>query len=466
MILRSLRQWVDAHPARAGTIAGWYQQFCGAIAALIVVPLVIRNLGASDAGLWFAFQSLLGIINLTDFGLSFVVARQIAYSLHAPPLQKEPVRDFISTRPGWMGVSDIYHLSRQLFFRASFGAAIVLVLLYHVVLPIGNLLATASNNAIFAWYLLGAATVLSLQAKPHFALIEGLGRLFVTRFVSGTFQLITGIAVVCIAFSRAGLVPMASAVCIIALFQYGAARYVALRVLGNREIPPEPAPPGLLKKLLRVAWPMGILNLSAFLFSSIQVPLLGSLFGPKMVPAFFLAQRIGQALNQAVSQLVGPQLPLYTQNLAKGDCHAAGNRMVRTIASVTGLALAANAFFVFAIPYLVDLWVGPGRFVDPPTLQIMALDYFILSASVVWAHFVLASGSNPFVWTTCLGGLLNVCFCFLFARWGTMGIAMASLVSGCLTNYWFTTWTGIGLLSTIRKSKSGASGPIAEVSLL
>src|SRR2546423_995001 len=134
MILQSLVRWLKSHPARAGALAGWYQQACGALAALIAVPLVIKNLGASDAGLWFSFQSILAIINLTDFGLSFVFSRQIAYSLKAKGETLAGSPDFLLTRVGWEGVSDVYEASRRMFRWVSLVGLLVLVVLYHGIL--------------------------------------------------------------------------------------------------------------------------------------------------------------------------------------------------------------------------------------------------------------------------------------------------------------------------------------------
>src|SRR5437660_11837473 len=131
MIFRTLHDWLQAHPARAGTLGGWYQQACGALAALIAVPLVINNLGSVDAGLWFSFQSMLAVINLTDFGLSFVVSRQVAYSLKANGEKPANCPDFLLTRVGWAGVSDVYEVSRQMFRWVSLVAVFILVVLYH-----------------------------------------------------------------------------------------------------------------------------------------------------------------------------------------------------------------------------------------------------------------------------------------------------------------------------------------------
>src|SRR5438477_4475427 len=195
-MFQSLRNWIEAHPARAGTLAGWYQQGCGALAALIAVPLVIKNLGPSDAGLWFSFQSMLAIINLTDFGLSFVVSRQVAYSLRAIGERAEDCPDFLPTRIGWAGVSDVYEVSRKMFRWVSLLGLVVLVILYHIILPLGKLLPASTIDMALAWYLLGMATVLSLQTKPHQALLEGLARFYLTRFVAGTYQLAAGFGAV------------------------------------------------------------------------------------------------------------------------------------------------------------------------------------------------------------------------------------------------------------------------------
>src|ERR1700677_627869 len=69
-----LRRWISSHPGKAGAVAGWYQQACTALVTMVSYPLVIRHLSEANAGIWFSFQGLLAAINLTDFGLSFVLA--------------------------------------------------------------------------------------------------------------------------------------------------------------------------------------------------------------------------------------------------------------------------------------------------------------------------------------------------------------------------------------------------------
>lgn len=451
MIFGALCRWVEEHPARAGTLAGWFQQGCGVVAALVVVPLVIKVLSKGDAGLWFCFQNVLAILNLTDFGLSFVVTRQVSYSMHIRPGAAQPPSDFISTREGWLGVSDIYRVGCALFRRVGLIALVVLILLYHTILPLGKLLTHATSQTCVAWYLLGASTLLSLQGKPHVAVVEGLGKLYLTRLLLGTTQLLTGLGVILVLSLGGHLVEMASAVSAVSLLQYLGARYLVRRVTGLGLERRSELPPGLSRQFFKVAVRMGILNLSSFLVSSIQVPVLGFLLGPNVVPGFFLAQRIGQMLNQGVMQIVTSQMPMFTRDIALEARQPAQRRLKRTVGIVTALAVLGNALLYFGSPVFVEFWVGPGRFVDPVTLGILSVDFCILTAAMVWGQFVLAAGSNPFVWSTVASGILNLSLIWILVpRYSVTGAALASLLTGLLINYWYVIHRGICCLQGLR----------------
>jgi len=445
MTLRSLRQWIAEHPARAGTLGGWYQQACGVLAALVVVPLVMKLLTTEDAGLWFCFQNMLAIINLTDFGLTFALSRQVSYSMHASSVPAgSSSSDFIATREGWLGLSDIYGASRALFRRVSLVAILLLVSLYEFILPFGKLLSHATPETHVAWYLLGAATLFSLQAKPDLAVIEGLAKIYLSRFLTGSIQVLIGLGVISVLLFGGHLMLMALVVAALSLAQYLAAKFLVRHLTSAKLHTADRPPPGLVTRLFRVAAPMGILNVSSFCVSSIQVPLLGFLLGPQVVPGFFLAQRIGQMLNQAVMQTVFPQLPLFTREVALRDGLAARSRLRKTVAAVTFLAIVANLVFYFFSPVFVHFWIGPRAYLSSATLAILALDYALCTSAVVWAQFVLAGGSNPFVLSTVLSGIMNLLLNWLLVpRFGVLAAALSGLITGLAINYWFVVYRGV-----------------------
>lgn len=448
-----VRSWVSSHPGKAGVLAGWFQQACSVLAALVSYPLIVRHLNGADAGIWFSFQGLLGAINLTDFGLTFVLARQVAYTLHLSEAGGMDDSDFIATPPGWKGVGEIYYVSKRLFAWASIIAGAAMIFIYVLVMHFGKMAAYRSNQTMVAWGLLGIGTVLSLQAKPSVAVIEGCGKVYLVRFIVGICQMLTGLAVIASLLLHAGLGAMALSVCATQVIQQLVLRSAALTQGDFGKSQHNEAGADLLRKLLRVAFPMGILNLSGFLVSSVQVPLLGMVLGPKIVPPFYLAQKIGQMLNIGCIQLVMPQVPLFTRDLANGERGKARRRYGRTMTISCGASFAANLFFWLVTPSVVALWLGLNRYVDHLTLGLMSLDYFMLGVGSFSAQFVLAAGRNPFVMTTATSAIANVTLVFILCpHLGLVGIPAATICAGLITNYWYCPFKGIELMRELRAS--------------
>ncbi|MEI6703731.1 MAG: hypothetical protein WCL71_09395 [Deltaproteobacteria bacterium] len=452
-MIGELCDWIDRHPAKAGTLAGWYQQVCGLVAAVVAVPPVIRLLPASEAGIWFAFQAMLAVIQLTDFGFFLVLSRQVAFSMTTHEPQGDSGTDFLSLRPGWEGVSDIYALTCRIFRWVCGFGFIVLVILYHYVLPLGKMLEHSGSETAVSWYLMGLSTLLLVQAKPHQALLDGMAKVHLTRILSGTQFLVSGFGVVAVLIAGGRLIHMSFAVLVIAILNYAAVRWCVIRATGNCLVPAVSLPRDRLVKFLRVSVPLGVLSLSAFMVTSVQVPLVGFLLGTAVVPTYYLAQRIGTVMNQACLQFMFPQLPLFTQQIGACRYPDAVYRMRRTLILVSTLSVVANVVFYAGSPLLVEWWIGPGRYLAGLPLLVLATDFCLVNCSGVWGAFVLARGNNPFMWSTLLAGVITLILCLVLGQWfGLLGIAMASLVAGLCTNYWFVPFRGLRLLSSLKYS--------------
>jgi O-antigen/teichoic acid export membrane protein len=445
-VVSSISQWIQNHPARAGTLAGWYVQMSSSISALVTVPLVLHSLSSSDAGLWFTFQSIVVIAAMSDFGFSLAFSRQIAWSLggmeqasHSP---HSP--DLIRTRDGWLGVSDVHYASKRFFCAIALLAFGLMAILYHFLLPLGHLLDSSTREAPIAWYVLAVGTSLMLYTKSYLSLLEGTGWIYASNFLFGTYQLICGIGVI-IALSVGGrLVAMASTTLFATIIFLTAAIWSVRREYSDLLAEPIDLSRDSKKKIVFVALPLGVLMMSGFLVSSIQVPLIGSLLGAASVSGFYLAQKIGQLLSRLVLHIANPQIPIFTREISSGARHNARYRIWRTTGVVAGAAALVFITYYCASPFLIRMWVGPKQYVDCWTLGLLTADYFILTITVALAQFVLASGRNPFAISTLLTGLLNLgALLILIPRIGIGGAAAASLVSGLCINYWFTVWQAV-----------------------
>lgn len=442
-----IKKWVKEHPVRAAALAGWYQQLCGILPAIITIPFILKKLPADEAGLWFAFQGILAAITLTDFGFSFVIARQISFTLGMNEGKKEEnVGDFIHTEPGWQGVKLIYNAGKILFHRISGIGVLLMIILYECILPYTKLSAMQNPKTALAWYFLGIATLVSLQSKLNQAVLDGAGRMYLTKALIGTFQIMNGIGVIVVLLIYSALPAISLAVLSISLLQYAslklALNYVSEGSLKGRMY----AGKEIISKLWKIAAPVGVVNSASYCITSIQVPMVGAILGAEKVTPFYLAQRIAMVFMQAIVQLFQPQLPLFTMDYSRKDYKLARERMKRTILIVSVAVAVCFAIFYVASPTIVKIWVGEGKYVGKDVLFVMSIDYLILGCAVVWGQFVLASGKNPFVISTVINAVLNLILTVaLCSRYGLMGLPLSTMICGILTNYWYNPYQGLKL---------------------
>jgi O-antigen/teichoic acid export membrane protein len=435
---RQVLNWSQSHPARAAVLAGWYQQGCSIFGAVVAIPFILRLLGRSDAGLWFSLQGFLMMVGLADFGFSMAVSRQAAYSLRLDAKSPARAPDLIETEPGWPGVSQLYASSRVIFWRVTAIAAFATILLYEAVLPHTKLIETRTLNTALVWYALGASILLNLQTRLSQSFLDGIGFMFLGRFISGTFALLWNVASVVALLIAPGLLGMSLVVLGASLIQF-TAMHLALSRFAGRQIDFHlPASKTLVKRLWKVALPLGFVNSGGYLVGAVQVPLLGSILGPGVVAPYYLAARISQTLAAGVQQITMTQIPLFTQQYAAGEIRAARLRMSRTLRIGSALYIGASVFLYFGSPPVVKLWVGPEQYIETGVLLLFTANFLVGGLSVLPGHFVLASGSNPFALTTLMQGALTVFgVIFLCPMIGVAGVPFSALVAGLCTNYWY-----------------------------
>jgi hypothetical protein len=113
-VVQFLKMWVKQHPARAGAIAGLFQQGSSMLAAILLVPISIHYLGPDRAGVWFAFQGLIAMLALLDMGFGFAISRQAAFTLGVDD-DTGPSRGFLSLPTGLGGVSCLFHIMMRMY---------------------------------------------------------------------------------------------------------------------------------------------------------------------------------------------------------------------------------------------------------------------------------------------------------------------------------------------------------------
>jgi len=448
--IREAASWPTRHPARAGALAGWVQQVVSLGAAILLIPIVTATLPPSEAGVWFVFQSLVGMIALVDLGFGFAIARQVAFT-HGGGGENTLGSDFLNLAKGWPGVAQLLTLTRRLYVFLAAIAALLALLLFEVLANFGQLLPVLTLDARICWYALCVAIVFMILAGGQVAFLNGLGVIYQTRLLSAAYLLVAASGAALAALAGWGLIGMGASFGAAAVLQYAATLVVrSFATRHMRRYVVEPVPPGSLRALAKAALPVGGVNVFGSLVYSAQVPLLGILLGSEKVAPFYLAQKIAQACNMAVMHTVSPQMPFFTRQYGAGDFSGALRLMNRTIIRTAALVMLSSLAFFLLSPLAAKILLNRMDFLESLPLALLALDVFLLGLTVPWAWFVLASGRNPFVLSTVFCGALTLLFCFLLVpHFGVSGIPLSSIAAGLLTNSWFVVYQGIALRRTL-----------------
>lgn len=441
---KSFISYIQKHPAKAGTVAGWFQQACSAGVAILLIPILLRLLPTDQAGIWFSFQGFVGIANLADFGFGAAISRQVAFCA-GQSTHVSRTGDFLPYGPGWEGIRNLMAHAKAIYRRVIVVSFLISAAIFELILP-HTKLAGAVTEFRPLWYLMAATAAILLSLSRFNALLIGLNHVYLVRTLTGFYFLFQGAAVAVAAMTMRSLPAMA-----VASLSITAINWMLIHIIVHFIVDPsfrertncslKSFPP-----LFRVAFPLGVVNLSAFLVSSIQVPLIGAVLGPASVAPFYLAQKLGQFINMIPLQIIQARLPGFTRLIAAAKQQSARRMMLNTIVLLASLTVTANVLFFTVSPVLARFLSGDTLYPTYDVIGIMALDYLLAALSVVWAQFVLASGRNPFVLSTLLCGIINLVLLFFLTRYiGLLGIPLSSLVAGLLTNYAYAPYKGFAL---------------------
>jgi O-antigen/teichoic acid export membrane protein len=455
-VFRNTLAWMDGNPGKSGALAGWAQQGVTALVALILIPVLVRHLPPDQCGLWFSFQGAIAVATLANFGIGTVIARQTAHCVGAHR-NIEIKNDFIDFGHGPEGVAYLNLHAKRIYVLIVALCLTVGTLTFELVIPHTRMISGAASEFRLAWYLMLFNGVVLILSGRFTASLIGTNQTHVFKVLAAAFSTLQGISVVTAAVTTQSITIMALASLGASLAYLAILAFVVRqRIPAFRLRQPASIDRGLLRRMLKVSYPLGIVDIGAYLVTTIQVPMLGALLGPAAVTPFYLAQKISQFLTLGCQQSVQPQIPKFTQSYASGDSITCISLLGRTLKTLAILSFGAALFFCFASPIIANQLASLDHFLNLPTLTLMSLDLVTLSIISGLSQFILAAGRNPFMTPSLIGGAINVLLLMaLVPQVGLMGIPCASLASGFLTNYWIAIKHGLRLKRQLVDTSSG-----------
>ena len=287
-VLQKMFSWCARHPARAGSLAGLFQQACTIGIAVILIPVTTSFLRPEEAGLWFAFQGLVAMISMVDLGFGFAISRQTAFTFGKSD-EVKATGDFIELGSGSLGIHRLFILTRKLYAILSALGVILALLAYEIFSRVGNLIPEGISGARMGWYGVAFAAIILIFTGGYASFLNGLGAVYQTRLAAGLYQLAAGIGAGIAAWLGGGLALMSASFAVCSVIYLIAVSGLLRKLIPRLENgdPPEP-PDGSLRLLARAALPVGTVNVFSSLVYMAQPPLLGILVGPEKIVPFLL----------------------------------------------------------------------------------------------------------------------------------------------------------------------------------
>lgn len=429
-----IKVFSEKHPARAGTLAGIFQQGCGVFAALLLVAAASAHLEPSLAGTWFAFQGLATAMALLDFGFGFALSRQISHALGSAD-GKIASDDFAPLASESISVSHLLSFSNVFYRWMALAITLIGFGLFEILDRFANFIPTDSIDARICWYFMITGSAFLSLAGGLTSFANGTGAIYQSRFAYGIYLLGSGAGAALSATMNWGL-PMMGASFAFFSFIYWVLMGLLYNKMGNALVKTKEASQySLVLRLFKVALPLGVVNFFGNLVFYIQPTLIGSLFGADKVASYFLAQRLAFSFSQIPFHFVTPQLPLFTTQIAAQDTRAS-DRMKKTILIGSALVIICSISFFILSPVFAFFLLKEIDFINSTTRFLMSLDMLLAGCSVLWGHFVLASGKNPFLTSTIAFAFTSIIGIFLFNEYfGISALPLSTMLAGLFFIY-------------------------------
>jgi hypothetical protein len=411
--------------------------------ALLVLPLMVSLLPASEIALWLYYSLFVGLGMMADFGFGPSLLRSTSYFISGAktiPLGNEKIEK-ISAGPNLGGLESL--LSTYLVcYRWILIISVILAAVLGMFFSGGVINASADpRQSIISGILILAAMAVGLRAAVWSNYIQGLG------FVADCkrMELILGLARI-LFYTAAlllggGVLGMAIASVIISCITYCWQKHVA--VARHRQFGCSwPLQVGYDKELFQRTWPatwrQGAIGIGGYLITQSGGLVSGALKDSSLMASYLFTLRLlGIARNLALAP-VQVAVPRFIQLRTCGDISGLKKELVyRTILCLV-IASSLCAAFWLAIGYYVE-WAGKDlRLLSWPMYLVASITALLEVNHCAFSVFYITKNKVPFLWASIISGIAIISLGLLVVNvWSIWGLLSVQAVVQLAFNNWY-----------------------------
>jgi O-antigen/teichoic acid export membrane protein len=426
-----------------GAVANWFSRGLTIVLGLVLMPVLFGHLPKEELGVWLLLGQSWAALGILDLGFGVTLTRRIALTKGKSggdpdtPLTEETLRE----------IADLTESGRRIYQVMSAGVFVVAWLAGFFYLRNLSLHDVSHTTVWIAWTILCASQACVVWAAVWTCLLQGVGYVGWDAIIASFVAAATLIAQIIGVVSGGRLIVLATIATGGALLQRALIRWMArrrrpelfsLRGRWNPEV--LRGMPGLaFRAWLTAVGMVLVFNTDQFFIAGLQ--------GAAAIPAYRAAYLIILNLNM-VAVSFGAASAVFVSHLWQAQELTALHHLVqRNVRLGLSIILCGSACVLSLGPRLFDVWIGPGKFIGYPVLIV-----FIASLTLETQNFIVVTSSRAtedeaFAGSTMLAGILKLLLSWaLMFRFGLLGIATGTLLSGLVTNDWYMVSRGLGRL--------------------
>jgi len=414
-----------------GVLSGWGSQILSLLIGVFTLPVFFRYLPKEELGVWMFFLGTGVFVNLSDFGFSPVLGRQLAFALGDG--------DKTATA-NYSGTSYYFRLSKYI-------STVTAPILFMGMLIIGgffiwtiNIPETLLRHSLIAWVIFSLSQAVSCQFRYLETTLNSHGEVGWQNTVQPVVQVLSlaGYFTV-LHFFDGGIIALS---CVVVCRNLINATFLVLLVnrrIDKRHMAKVRVSWSDIKPHIKPALDMFLISLGAFLILNTDQYFIITFLGTVQLPDYAAAYRLVQIAYMFSATASMMCIPFISRKSAAGDQKGLHSLLFANTTLGMIIHLAAVSILAVFGDHILQIWLGPGHFVGWAVLWVFCIMLTLENHHVIFARFGLSAKIDP-TWgkMSLLSGVLNLILTFIGVQWlGLLGVALATLVSQMLTNNWY-----------------------------
>ncbi len=420
----------------------WLYNSVRLMSAVILLPLVLRQLPTPELGMYYLLMSQVALAPLVDFGFGPTIGRFVSYAMGgAETIQAQGLaQPGKSHAPNHKLVWELLAASRILYRYLTVALLVVAGTVGTLAVELRVNETASPNLTRLAWAATLLTTLFDIYTGYWGLFIQSMNQVLVGVRIGLVAYLLRLVVTGALLVGGAGLLSMPLGTLVGTVVGRWWFRAKCLQLLAGHP-PPEKLD---ARKTFAILWPnswrTGVQAVAGYLTANGNTQICSYVLGLRATAQYGLSvQLIGVALGMA-SVWTAVKWPLVGQYMARHDYQTL-RRVLRPRVRLHYLSfLFMAAVLIFCGPYLLK-WFGSGKqMVAPGWLCLMSLDAFLLMQFGFWGTLIFTQNRLPYLWPTVATNVLSLLLSLTLIRFTSLGLGalvLGPLLVGSLFNYWY-----------------------------